>query len=299
MSTGKENFTLEKEENGNERIPIQTVRGINFAHKSPGGETNILYNGLVLPGEFAASGFTNPSASFLMELGLSKYKGNLEVTSSLTTLQKSDYQVTSTGIFFKSYISTLNEIFEVSLHGVISGGQYVSDVRSYKFPGEILDGFDEFNIGIEVDIFDFNFLVFRNGQQVFQSDNNDSSGATGNFYIVDLDGDGRGSTLKFFDPAVGDEAMMVASNGGVVDSPTISTFQEIDFLGGQLDAIIPTVAVLAGVPESNFRGAPARPNVLAFAARVSKIEANFNALLDKLDADTGVNSTDYKTTLGL
>lgn len=300
MSTGKENFTLEKQENGNERFPVVGVRGINFAHESPGGETNIPYNNLILPSDYASSGFSNPSYNFLAEQALNRFKGQVLITSSLGyPIQKSEYVVGATSIEFKNYVTSPDEILEVSINGAISGGQVLGDIRTYKIPGEIADTLDEFDMGIEVNINNFMFLVHRDGEQMFQADNNDSSGATGNFYILDPDNDGMGSTIKFFDPAVGNEGIMVSSIGGVIDSPSVSTFQEIDYLAGQLDVVIPTVAALAGVPESNFRAAPNNVNIAAFNNRVTAIENALNLLLEKLDADTGVNDTDYKSTLGL
>lgn len=302
MSTGKENFTLEKEENGNERFPAQAVRGITFAHESPGGETEIPFNALILPSDWASSGLSNPSAISLLEKNLAKDRARVSITSSLGyPIQKSAFKVTNTAIIFKDYITSADEILEISVDGQISGAQVVADLRSYKIEGEIADGLDEFDFGVSSKIRpeDFMFLVHRSGEQMFQADNNDDSGATGDFYILDPDNDGMGTTLKFFDPAVGDEGVSVTSIGGVIDSPSVSTFQEIDYLAGQLDIVIPTVAALAGVPESNFRGAPARPNIAAFSNRITAIERALNLLLEKLDADTGVNDTDYKSTLGL
>jgi hypothetical protein len=99
---------------------------------------------------------------------------------------------------------------------------------------------------------------------MFRSDNNDSSGATGNYYYVDTDGDGKSSLIRFFDPSVGVEPVLVATTGGVVDSPNASTFQQIEHLAGQLDAVVPTVAALAGVPESNFRAGPNNVDLKTF-----------------------------------
>lgn len=295
MSLGKNNFTLTKQENGNERFPVQGVRGINFAHIANDGETSIPFSSLVLPSSYAQSGFANPSGDFLLSLGLSAYRGNFIITSSLGyTIQKSEYVVTNSAINFKDYVASENEIFEVSVPGVVTGGQRIVDVRTYKIAGDLLNGTDEFDMGIEVDVNNFEFLVFREGQQLFQATNNDSSGTSGNFYILDPDGDGKGSTIKFFSSAsAGDEPILVVSLGGVADSPSVSTFQEIDNLAGQIDAIVPTVAALADVPESTFRGAPARPNLLAFADRVLQIENTLDSFLN-IDIRNYQNIQEYQ-----
>jgi hypothetical protein len=107
---------------------------------------------------------------------------------------------------------------------------------------------------------------------MFRSDNNDNSGATGNYYYLDVDGSGKSSVIRFFEPAVGDEPIMIASTGGIVDSPNTSTFQQIETLAGQIDKMIPTLADVAGVPEGDFQSAPNNVDLKQFGDKLAEVD---------------------------
>jgi hypothetical protein len=70
--------------------------------------------------------------------------------------------------------------------------------------------------------------------------------------------------------------------GAVVDNPQDSQLALMQVLAGQIDAMVPTLAALAGVPENTFQAAPNDPDLVAFGATVinheSRIVTNENKL---------------------
>jgi hypothetical protein len=257
MSTqGKNSLSYKKKNVQRQNTPAVGVKSISFAHEFVNaGEDAILYNTLNVPTAWAESGLSNPSGSELLAAQLNAFAKNVEVSSSARGyIQKSEYIVQSSGIFFKNITSLANEVFEVSVSDVLVSGNRLVDIKQINVDGELLDTTTDFNLGIAVDAFNEEVLVFREGLQMFRSDNNDSSGATGNFYYLDPDGSGKSSVIRFFEAADGDEPIKISGN--IADDPNLSTFQEIQKLQGQIDSMIPTLAGLAGVPTTDFQSTP-------------------------------------------
>lgn len=263
---GKGNLSYKKQNVQKQNAPHTGVKNITFAHLfSNAGETTIPFDALVTPPEWPTSGLVNPTSQSLLSAQLQVFKNNVTVTSSARGLiQKSEYVVHANRIEFKNITSLVNEVFEVEVADILITGNLIVDMQTIRVEGELQNDDTDFNMGYEFDILSEEIIVFREGIQMFRSDNNDSSGATGNYYYIDNEGSGKSSLIRFFEPSVGVEPILIASTGGVVDSPNVSTFQQIESLQGQLDAVIPTVAALAGVPESNFRSSPNRVDLKTF-----------------------------------
>jgi len=66
---------------------------------------------------------------------------------------------------------------------------------------------------------------------------------------------------------------LVTAIGGVVESPTNSTFDEIEKVQGQIDAMIPDLAQATGNPTTNYQAAPNNVDLKQFGSIV-------NGLLD-------------------
>lgn len=296
---GKGSLSYKKQNVQKQNAPHTGVKNIAFAHLfANAGETTIPFDALVTPPEWSTSGLVNPTSQSLLSAQLQVFKNNVTVTSSARGLiQKSEYIVHGNRIEFKNITSLVNEVFEVEVADILVTGNLIVDMQTIRVEGELQDTETDFNMGYEFDVLNEEIIVFRDGIQMFRSDANDSSGTTGNYYYVDTDGDGRSSLLRFFEPSVGVEPVLIASTGGVVDNANVSTFQQIEHLAGQLDAIVPTVAALAGVPESNFRANPNNVDLTQFGNLLLNLQKSFNDLLVKLDNDTGVNDTDYESTL--
>jgi hypothetical protein len=294
---GRSSLSYKKQNVTEQKIPHTGVKNIVFAHEFVSvGEDAILFNSLNTPTPWTESGLQNPSGASLLSANLQAFKSNVEVTSSARGyIQKSEYIVKNNGIYFKNITSLANEVFEVKVSDILVTGQLVVDTRRIRVEGELLDGTTNFVIGNEVDVYDEDIVVFRDGAQMFRSDDNDPSGTTGNYYYVDTTGNGKSSEISFFEPASGDEPILISSMGNIVDSPNTSTFQQIEYLAGQLDAVVPTVAALAGVPETNFRTGPNNVDLRQFGSKVIEHEIDIDALEAKVD--TGLETvTEYVET---
>ena len=254
---GKNTKSYKKKNVQPQNQPHTGFKNLVFGHQfASAGETVIPFNALVIPSDWPQAGLSNPSAQSLLASQLQIFKKNVTVTSSVRGLiQKSEYIVNNNNIQFLNIESLANEVFEVEVSDIMVSGNIIVDMKTIRIQGELQDTETDFNMGYEFDAVNEEIIVFRDGIQMFRSDDNDSSGATGNYYYLD-GGSGRASVIRFFEPSVGVEPVLVATTGGVVDSANISVFQQIEHLAGQLDAVIPTVAALAGVPESNFRSGP-------------------------------------------
>lgn len=271
---GKNTLSYKKKNVQESNVPSVGIKAIAFAHEfTSAGEDFLPFNSLNLPTDWASSGLTNPSGASLLAAQLQLFKRNITVVSSdRNTIQKSEYIVKNNGISFKNITSLENEVFEVTVGDVLVIGTSLLDMRKIRVEGELADTTTDFAFGYQVDVFDEEIVVVRDGQIQHRSDDNDSSGTTGNYYYLDGDNDGKASSIRFFNAAIGDESILVFSTGGIVDSPNISTFQQIETLAGQLDNIIPTVAALAGVDESEFRAAPNYADLKNFGQRMIELE---------------------------
>jgi hypothetical protein len=292
---GKNQLSYKKKNVAEQNQPNVGVKNITFAHQATAGEEAIVYNALTTPASWLQSGHTQPSSQTLLSSNLQLFRDNCKVTSSVRgVIQKNEYVVRNSGIFFKTITSNLNEIFEVEFSDILVHGNLITDIKAIRSEGNLLPSTTDYNIGVTVNVLNEEVIVFRNGQQLFRNDanNNDNSG---NYRYLDTDNDGYASVIRFNDPAgLNPEAILVVSaGGGYVDTPNLSTFQEINKLAAQIDAIVPTVAQLAGVPETDFQTAPNNVDMKAFGDLVLKMQKNFNLLLQKLDSDIGVNDTDY------
>lgn len=257
MVQGKNSKSYKKKNTSDQQQPHTGFKNLVFGHQfASAGETIIPFNSLVQPSNWPQAGLVNPNAQTLLAAQLQVFKDNITVTSSARgIIQKSEYIVRANAIEFLNIESLVNEVFEVEVADLMITGNLIVDMQTIRIEGELSDTETDFNMGYEFDVLKEEVIVFRDGIQMFRSDNNDSSGTTGNYYYLDS-GNGRASVIRFFEPAVGNEAILIATTGGVVDPANVSTFQQIESLQGQLDAVIPTVAALAGVPETNFRVGP-------------------------------------------
>jgi hypothetical protein len=264
---GKNTLSFKKQNVIEQTSYHQGFKTLVFAHEFlNAGETSIPFASLNQPVSWVQAGLLNPNAATLLSANLRVLKKYITVTSSARGLiQKSEYRVTGNSIVFFNIESLPNEIFEVEVSDQMVTGKTLVDMRTIRVEGELQPAETDILIGHAVDIDKEEVLVFREGIQMHRSDNNDDSGATGNYYYVNPI-QNRSSVIRFFEPAVDIEAFMVVSTGGIVDQANVSTFQQIEKLAGQLDIIIPTVAALAGVPESNFQFAPNNVDLKQFGA---------------------------------
>jgi len=279
---GKNSKSYKKKNVQKQNNPHTGFKNIAFAHQfAAAGETFIPFNSLLTPPAWSESGLVNPTANALLGANLQAFRPNVTVSSSARGLiQKEEYIVHNNRIEFKNIVSLINEVFEVECADIMITGNLIVDTTRIRVEDTLDPGEDEFPIGYEVNTMDEDIIVFRDGQQMFRDDNN-AGDNSGNYYYIDPTNSGKSSLIKFNIPAgLVADAILVVSIGHIVDAPNVSTFAQIDYLAGQLDAIVPTVAANAGVPESNFRANPNRIDLRQFGERLIRIEADAGKLGD-------------------
>lgn len=289
--TGKSSLSLKKKDVKEQKSLAVGFRKLTFAHKATSGDTGINLSALSLPSEMAANGFTNPNISDLNSAQLLFYKQNLTLVSSLRGMLMQDlsYSVqTSSRIVFNGFTALENEIFVGVIDYNARTGLNVVDAAPLVSTGTLAVGTTDYNVGTPFEIGKYSgssqvgqVVVYRNGVQQFRNTGNSSSVLDGNYYEVDA-GNGLGVLIRFNSAAaVQADNILVFSHGLLAYKPDGSVLAQIENLAGQLDSIIPTVADLAGQPESNYRAAPNSVDLKAFGDRVLTNESAITALQNK------------------
>lgn len=274
--TGRNAKSIRKQEYKESRNLAQGFTKLVFAHKAALGDSQINLGSLNLPTEMSSLGFSNPSPSRLSEARLFQFKTNLTLISSTkgVLMQDLSYRVNSNAsIRFEGFTAEDGEIFIGVIDANPVSGIQVIDAKPQTAIGDLPDGDTDFSIGFTTRTGAEEILVFRNGLIQKRNSSNSSTLLDGNYYIVDS-GSGFGSVVRFNSPASGDDdSIIVSSIGSIVESPTNSTWDEIEKVQGQIDALVPTVAALAGVPETDFQNAPNNVDLKAFGTRVIDLES--------------------------
>ena len=304
---GKELTTLEKKSGINSNRSVQGTKKLVFWHQASGGEKTIDFNSLNPPAYLATVGISNPSLSEIISSKLGNFKESVQLISYSkgTPLALGDaFDVQNNKIvLFDGYAAEPNEIFEIRLETISVSSNLIVDGRKMVATGTIPANTTDFNTG---EGFNYNenpsqqigsVLVVVDGIQQFRCIGNNLIGE-GNY--IEVPNSGNWSSLIRMKEVVSyDRSIAVYSMGTLIERPNISLMQRFETIGGQLDTIIPVIADLTSRPESDFRSAPNEIDLRQFGTLVLQMKNAFNELLDKLDADSGVNDTDYKSTLGL
>ena len=122
------------------------------------------------------------------------------------------------------------------------------------------------------------FMVLINGVQLFRNVGNATAAplANGNYEEVDA-GAGLTNSIRLNDVFVGDVSWAVISTGIIVDNNNIGTQQQLDALAGQIDSMVPTLASVAGVPETTFQAAPNSVDLKGFSDKLFQATADIDA----------------------
>jgi hypothetical protein len=278
--TGRNTLSLRKRDVLEQKQAGSAYKRLVFAHKATSaGQTGINITSLTQPSEMAALGFTNPSTAELQAGKMLFYKKNLTVISSSKGLliQDLSYTVpTNERIAFQGFTSDENEIFTCVLESSVKDGLQVVDAIAITSTGELAISATDYNVGTPFQVGKNistqmgSVLVFRDGVLQARNPSNGTSG--GNYQEVDAGG-GLGSIIRFNDAPVSTPAsIIVVSNGSVAERPTGSMMAVVESLAGQMDLVIPTVAALAGQPQTNFQGAPNNVDLKNFGDKVADHE---------------------------
>lgn len=278
--TGKKNSTLKKEQVKESKLLTTGVKSIKFWHEASAGETSIPFGSLNMPADVAVNGFSNPTSTEILAASLALFHTNVEVFSSLNQklMEGLTYVVKNSQIkFVNGYEAAEGEIFEVNYKNDVITGTNVVDARPLTATGVLALGGTDFNVG---EAFKTNanpnsqlgeVLVFKDGILQFRNVGNATAApaADGNYQEVASSG-GFGVIIRFNEAETYDTNIIVTSRNLIAERPDISMIQLIENLEGQLDAVVPTVAALAGVPETDFRAAPNQVDLKAFGDKVNQ-----------------------------
>lgn len=272
--TGKNALSIRKKDVKESKVLAQGFTKLMFAHKASAGDSVINLGSLTTPTEMSGLGFTNPSPARLTEAKLFQFKHNLTLVSSLRghLMQDLSYRVNSNSSIKLEFEAEDGEIFTGIIDANPVSGIQVIDAKQAIVKGDLADGNTDFAIGFTTSTQSEEIVVVRNGLVQVRNTNNSSTVEDGNYYVVDT-GSGYGNLIRFNDAASGsDDSILVAALGGIVESPTNSTWDELEKVQGQIDAIVPTLAALAGVPETDFQAAPNNVDLRQFGDRVVGLE---------------------------
>jgi len=251
-----------------------------FAHQASAGDTIIDLDNLTLPVQMTE--FQNPTGTELAKLNIKANQKSFILVSSLgkTLMCDVDYKVNTSRIIELQYEAAENEIFTGQMRATQATANLL-DGETYTCTGTLLAG--QVNIALgkaftrnanpSKQIGDM--VLYIDGIQQFRNIDNAAAAALadGNYEESDA-GAGLTISLEMNNTYAEDVAWAVVSTGVIVDNSNISNQQQLDALAGQIDALVPTVAALASVPEDTFQAAPNNVDLKAFGDKL------FQACLD-------------------
>lgn len=244
-------------------------------HEASAGDTQIDLGSLSLPAESAANGFVQPSLSDLTATNIQQFKENVTLSSGRGVWnQFEDYVITGANKITLLVSAEEGEIFTIKIDLEARTGNNIVDAAPISVT-DILDaGLTDFSVGpFETNKFPNSqhgaVKVFVDGQLVYRNVNNQPDG-DGDYYEVPVDG--LSTVIRFNTADTEDRQVSVVSNGALVERPSGSQQAYLEILSGQIDAVIQTVADLAGVPETDFQANPNEVDLRAFGDRVIDLE---------------------------
>ena len=278
-----------------QKTPFVAFKAFSFAHEATAGQTVISLSALTVPTSYASRGFVQPSASDLSAANLLLYRRNLRLQSTLrgVLMEYDAYDVTGSLTIRLNFPAEAGEIFVGVISDVSKTGLQVIDGQSLVSTGVLGANASDYVVGQSFALNKYStkqvgdILVFLDGQLMYRNAGNATASvsADGNYQEIDA-GSGLSNTIRFniVDP-VNARPITVLSNGMLAERPEGSLRAEIETLAGQNDSIIETLAVVAGVPTTNFRSAPNSVDLQTFGQRVLTMETN-RARIDLANAWT-------------
>jgi hypothetical protein len=251
-------------------------------HKATEAQTLIQLSALTTPTEATVNGFVQPSVSDLLKTNIYEFKENVELRSSIRgpLEQFLAYVITGPSTIKLLFEAEENEIFTGLIDLSARTGQTLVDAEPLVSTGSLLAGETDFNVGTPFKVGMFPnaqhgaVMVYLDNQLVYRNSGNNppGDGVDGEYYEVHAGG-GLGTIIRFNTPdLVNDRNVSIVSIGSLVERPNGSLVALVEALQGQIDAIVPTVAELAGVDETDFQATPNNVDLKAFGDRVLLLE---------------------------
>ena len=284
QTTGKTS-TYIRNANVKESTQVQTgFKKTRFLHQATQGQTLIQLTSLTTP--TGAVNYAAPNISELSQTNLLQWSSNLTLTSSLrgVLIQNISYIVTGATTIRLLFDAADAEIFEGVIDHQARTGLTMVDASPIVSSGTLVAGETDFNVGTPYKVGEFSsqrhgvVLVYLDGQLMYRNTGNQLPGPNveGDYREVDAGG-GLGTLIKFNTPdPVNDRLVSVVSIGALVEKPNGSQLAVQESLQGQIDAMVPTLAALAGVPNTTFQGTPNNTDLKAFGDRVLQAEQDID-----------------------
>jgi microcystin-dependent protein len=271
--TGRNTLSLKKKDVLQQKQAGSAYKKLVFAHKAAAGETGINIGSLVQPSEMASLGFVNPNYSEIQAAKILFFKKNVTITSSAKgkLIQDLSYTIpTNERIDFQGFTAEDGEIFVVEIETSVKDGLQVVDSNRIVATGVLPANQTTINVGQVFAVGKYPsqqvgaVTVFIDGAQQFRNTGNSDTNLDANYYEVDA-GAGLGSLIEMNTPdPINDRSYLVLGEQ-TAERPAGSTMAVVETLAGQVDAMIPTLAALAGVPTTTFQTAPNNVDLKNFA----------------------------------
>jgi hypothetical protein len=295
---GKGSSSFKKKDVQEQRSIALGFKKIRFGHKATLGDTGINLTSLVAPTEMTSNGFTNPNATEIASANILTFRNNLKLISSLRGLliDQLSYAVSSnTTIKFLGFTAEDGEIFQGWLDESPTTSLQVVDGKTIVASGVLLAGQTDFNIGTPIPLNQNPaqqigaVMVFADRGLQYRKVGN-VTGGDGDYIEVPVAG-GLGSLIRFNASGV-DRFITVMSNGVVAERPDGSQTAFLERVQGQVDAMIPVLSAVSGLPTTTFQTAPNDVDLKQFGDAVienAALDEEQNARLDLLETGPTVS----------
>lgn len=281
---GKGATSLKKDTAQPSLIPQVGFKNTQFMHSASAGDTTIDLQALNVPAIATANGFVQPSGSDLAATNILQFKQNIRLESSVRTMtQFVDYVISGPQTIKLIVAAVEGEIFTGTISANPRSGSTILDASATPVTGVLPAGQTDFStgpyaVGKNPGAQHGAFMVVVDNQIAYRNFGNEATGV-GDYYEL-------AGIIRFNTTDTVDRNVSLIPIGAIVEQPDGSQLAMVEAVNSKIDAVIPTVAALAGVPESNFGITPTNADLKAFGdlALDSKqrldaiIEATANAL---------------------
>ena len=252
---------------------------MKFWHEPTQGDTVIDLNSLTFPSSGVPTNATQPSATELTGAKLLINKDNFTLISSLSgVLDFDSYEITGNMEITLSEGTEEGELFTGIIDHVPRTGLQVLDTVPGVQTFTLTAGSDEVVTSTN---FELNahptkqigaVMVFLDGQLMLRNVSNVAAAPAADGNYQELGTGSSGSSIKFNETSGVDREVQIVPTATFNVAPTDTMMALIEKVAGENNKIIPTVAALAGVPESTFTSAPSAVDGANFGQRVIDLE---------------------------
>jgi hypothetical protein len=284
---GKTELSLRRKKSNVPASQSPTISSdIKFAHQLNAGETTIPLDALVQPVQMPA--FVNPSAEKIAQANVKANASNLILVSSIkgTLMCDLSYKVISNTQINLEFAAEANEIITGQFRST-RGSDDLLEGRLWSVSGTLSAGNTDFALGQS---FNTNanpnyqigeVVVFIDGVQQFRNVDNAAAAPAADGNYEEVDAGGVFNLIRFNQAFLSDVAVVVMPANYIVTTSDLALQPQLDALAGQIDQMIPTLAAVAGVPETEFQGQPNNVDLKSFG---DKVQQNRNDI-DSNDVD--------------